>query len=180
MAVKMKTREESEAILPLVTTARIKKFVDEYESRGFREQKAAAIAAGYAPKGAASAARKLLKEHPWVIEEIARRKEEAEARARRSASADLDEIIEILSGMIRVNFCDYLIKDGDRWRLRRVDELTETQQRNIKNIGGDGILLYDKMSAIRMLLNIYGKGNANTDEGAGVVVLPEIKEKNNA
>ena len=61
-----------------MTTQRIRRFVDEYEANGFADQKKAALAAGYAQKSAAAAARRLLTHNTWVIKEVERRRGWAE------------------------------------------------------------------------------------------------------
>lgn len=159
-----------------MTTQRIKRFVDEYEANGFTNQKAAAIAAGYAVSGASANARKLLKENKWVINEVKRRKAAAELRARASASADLDELIRLLSDIARENFCSFFYEEDGRMRAKKWDSLPEDQKRLIKGMDRTGMpVLYDKLDAIRMLLDIYGKRGDGSAEDGGVVVLPEVK-----
>lgn len=78
----------------------------------------AAVAAGYAVSGASANARKLLKENKWVIDEVKRRKAAAELRARASASADLDELIRLLSDIARENFCSFFYEEDGRMQAK--------------------------------------------------------------
>lgn len=161
----------------MVTTQRIKNFVDEYEANGFTNQKAAAIAAGYAASGASANARKLLKDNKWVIGEVKRRKAAAELRARASASADLDELIRLLSDIARENFCSFFYEEDGELRMKKWSSLTEDQQRLIKGLDRNGMpVLHDKLDAMRMMLDIYGKRNDGAGDEGGVVVLPEVRD----
>lgn len=165
-------------------TERVRKFVDEYEARGFLNIGKAAEAAGYAPSGAMGNGKKILKECKWAREEVERRKKLADERRRQRASADFDELIQNLTSITRSNFCDFfdnvVDEDGNKtFRPRPFDLLTDEQQRLIKTVDKNGFpVLHDKMDAIRTLSAILTTTSGmNTDDGGGVVVLPEVAVK---
>lgn len=162
-----------------MTTQRIRRFVDEYEANGFADQKKAALAAGYAQKSAAAAARRLLTHNTWVIKEVERRRGKAGGQSGEEACAGLDEVICLLSEIARANYCSFFEEGEDGApRLKSFDRLTDSQQRQIKGTDKAGYpVLHDKLAAIRLLADLCGKRAEGESEAGGVVVLPEVEAR---
>ena len=149
-------------------TPKQQKFIAEYaiDSNG----KQAAIRAGYAPKTAEVTASKLLrlgKVGAKVAKVRAKVQEESLARV----GLEVDEVNEILAGMITTDACD-LYEEGPDGTMIPVakDKLTPRQRNSIKEItlmtGADGsgfqkITQHDRIKAIDM----FYKRNGDYSEG---------------
>lgn len=141
-------------------SARQRAFVDAYATDIKHNQTAAAIAAGYSEKTAASAASRLMKE-----EKVAAAINERMDQLHQERTAEANEVVEFLTSVMRG-------EEVDNWALRTVlgsEELKEGKPS-----------ARDRLKAAEMLGKYYAlfteAAKADDNDNSGVIIIPSVAD----